>query len=278
MQAAGSTAGRDAERVAGAEAGASGFRAARTLIVSDIHLSPHQPRTAAAFLRFIAAAPQRVGRVVILGDLFEYWAGDDDLDAPFHREVGAVFRGLGEAGSTLAIMRGNRDFLMGPAAAADWGATLLEDPERWQPGSDVLLSHGDALCTDDTDYMAFRAMVRAPAWQAEFLAKPLAERKQIIEGLRARSESIKGAKPMALMDVAPDAVRKLFEQSGARVLIHGHTHRPAQHVLKVDGRNCRRVVLTDWDFENGASRGGGVLVSPGEDGAVVEVISASQHF
>jgi len=248
--------------------------AQRTLILSDVHLSAQQPRTAEAFLRFVAAAPRRAARLVILGDLFEYWAGDDDRDTPLHRRVGAALRGVVDAGCALAVMRGNRDFLIGPAAAAAWGATLLDDPAPLAPGSDILLTHGDALCTGDAEYMAFRAQVRAPAWQREFLARPLAERKTIIAGLRAQSEAGKGVKSMAIMDVAPEAVRALLERSGATLLIHGHTHRPARHVLRVDGRNCRRVVLPDWDFDGPVHRGGGILVHGRQGSAELESIAA----
>lgn len=233
-----------------------------TLLVSDIHLSAGQPRTAAAFEQFLAGVPAQAQRLIILGDLFEYWAGDDDATEPFNARMLAALRRVADAGVQLQVLRGNRDFLIDAGFAAASGARLLGDPVRLEGVTPaVLLTHGDALCIDDAAYMAFRATVRSPAWRHEFLARPLSERKQIIHGLRARSEDIKRHKPMDLMDVNAQAVVELLESTGVDLLIHGHTHRPARHVVPVAGRLCERVVLTDWDFDVAAARqqrGGGV--------------------
>lgn len=144
-------------------------------------------------------------------------------------------------------MAGNRDFLVGEAFAAAAGVALLPDPcLRDVAGTPTLLTHGDALCTDDADYQRFRAHVRAPAWRAAFLARPLAERKREIEALRARSEAEKRVKPPALMDANAGAVEDALRRHGARAMIHGHTHRQGRHIHRVDGHDCPRWVLGDW--------------------------------
>lgn len=144
-------------------------------------------------------------------------------------------------------MAGNRDFLIGEAFAVKAGLTLLNDPcIRDIGGVKTLLTHGDALCTDDADYQRFRAQVRDPAWRAAFLARPLAERKREIEALRARSEAEKKIKPMAIMDVNADAVVAMLAERGAQAMIHGHIHRQGRHEHQVAGTIRQRWVLGDW--------------------------------
>jgi UDP-2,3-diacylglucosamine hydrolase len=190
-----------------------------------------------------------------LGDLFEYWAGDDDLDEPLHRHVADGLRGLAERGVRIYLMHGNRDLLMGEALARACGAELLPDPTLVDLYSQpTLLSHGDALCTDDAEYQAFRIQVRNPAWQAQFLAQPLAQRKAFIEQVRAQSEANKQQKTLEIMDVNADAVAALLRTHGYPRLIHGHTHRPARHVLPLDDRVCERWVLSDWGAQGHALR------------------------
>ena len=234
------------------------------LFVSDIHLSAQQPRTAAAILRFLSLVPARAGSLTILGDLFDSWAGDDDLDDPFIATVVAGLRALASAGVTVQLMRGNRDFLLGEDFARASGLSLLEERHRigLPDGRPCLLSHGDALCTDDTAYQAFRTMVRDPAWQQAFLARPLAERKGIIAGLRTQSEANKQTKSMAVMDINPQSVARWFIDTGTVVLIHGHTHRPGRNCLRLGDLEltCERHVLTDWDFDGLKPRGGGLAV------------------
>lgn len=219
----------------------------QALFVSDLHLAEEQPETTAAFLAFLAGPARSVPALYILGDLFEYWAGDDDGDAPLNRRVAEALRGLSASGSAIHFIAGNRDFLLGEAYAARAGMTLLADPCPLRLGAvDVLLSHGDALCTDDLAYQAYRRQVRDPAWQAAFLARPLAERKAFIDSLRSRSEQAKREKEMAIMDVNRSAVEALLRKHAYPTLIHGHTHRPARHEHLVDGRRCERWVLADW--------------------------------
>jgi UDP-2,3-diacylglucosamine hydrolase len=217
------------------------------LFISDLHLSADEPATTAGFLRFLCGPARQAESLTILGDLFDYWAGDDDLDDPFNAQIISALRGLSDSGVPLAFMAGNRDFLIGADFARAAGVTLLPDPYLQKiNGIRTVLTHGDALCTDDLDYQAFRRQVRDPDWQAHFLARPLATRRAEISALRQRSEQEKQIKPAAIMDVNPAAVAVLLRQHAAQTLIHGHTHRPGHHHLNVDGQPCQRWVLGDW--------------------------------
>ncbi|HAF54809.1 MAG TPA: UDP-2,3-diacylglucosamine diphosphatase [Thauera sp.] len=224
------------------------------LFISDLHLSEDEPANVDAFLAFLQGPARAAASLFILGDLFEYWAGDDDLGTPFNARIAAALRSLSEAGTALFFMTGNRDLLAGPAFAEAIGATLLDDPARVRFGDDsnapvLLLAHGDALCTDDLAYQAYRRQVRDPAWQAGFLAQPLAARKAFIASLRQKSEAAKAEKAMEIMDVNADAVAALLREHGYPTLVHGHTHRPACHHIRVDGYDCVRHVLPDWRGE-----------------------------
>lgn len=213
------------------------------LFISDLHLSPHEPGTVQSFLDFLAGPARTASRLTILGDLFDYWAGDDDLADPFNTHIVTALRELSDRGVRVEFMAGNRDFLIGDSFATAAGLTLLPDPvARDIGGIKTLLTHGDALCTDDADYQHFRAQVRDLAWQAAFLARPLADRKHEIEALRARSEAEKKVKPMAIMDVNAAAVSAALSEHGAQAMIHGHTHRQGQH----DHSGRTRWVLGDW--------------------------------
>lgn len=185
----------------------------------------------------------------MLGDLFEYWAGDDALAEDTHAQsVVNALQALSHSGTEVGIMHGNRDFLLGQDLARVAGATLLPDPtEITVDGRRVLLTHGDALCTDDVAYQDFRHQVRDPAWQQAFLAQPLAARRTQIEALRLRSESEKSTKIDAIMDVNDGAVRALLTTHHfPELLIHGHTHRPGEHAVAIGGHHCTRWVLGDW--------------------------------
>lgn len=217
------------------------------LFISDLHLCAARPHTTALLLDFLRGPARQAQALFILGDLFEYWAGDDDLDA--HRAVVEALRTLAGSGVTTAFMHGNRDFLIGEQFARASATTLLNDPLPIELfGWQVVLSHGDLLCTDDVAYQAFRSQVRDPQWQAGFLAQPLAVRKAQIEALRERSRSEKSTKPEDIMDVNAAAVENLLRSHGyPDLLIHGHTHRPGIHPIDIDGRHCVRHVLGDWD-------------------------------
>ncbi len=221
------------------------------LFVSDLHLKEEEPDTVAAFLDFLAGPARGAGSLFILGDLFEYWAGDDDLDAPFNQSVCSALHTLAGHGVGVFFIAGNRDLLAGEGFARAAGLQLLADPcrVRFGRGEDaplVLLSHGDALCTDDRAYQAYRRQVRDPAWQADFLAQPLAARKAFIADLRQQSEAAKRDKAMEIMDVNAEAVATLLRAHRYPTLVHGHTHRPARHEHDIDGRRCVRWVLSDW--------------------------------
>jgi UDP-2,3-diacylglucosamine hydrolase len=219
-----------------------------TLFISDLHLSPDHPQSTALFLRFAADIAPKAEAMYILGDLFEYWAGDDDLNDPFHQRITGALRGLDAHGTRLYIMHGNRDFLMDRELGSACNATLLADPTLLDLyGTPTLLTHGDALCTDDTEYQHFRGLVRNNDWQSRFLSQPLAQRKAQIEQMRMQSETQKSGKRMELMDVNDDAVDELLRQHHYPRLIHGHTHRPAKHLHHPDGHTCERWVLGDWD-------------------------------
>jgi UDP-2,3-diacylglucosamine hydrolase len=217
------------------------------LFISDLHLAAERPRTTLAFTRFVHGSAREAAALYILGDLFECWAGDDDGDAPFNREIVALLGKLAATGTAVFFVAGNRDLLIGESFARAAGLTLLPDPTLIEAGGHrILLSHGDALCTDDHAYQGFRRQVRDPLWQARFLAQPLATRKELIAQLRGQSEMAKQEKAMALMDVNADAVAASLRAHGYPTLIHGHTHRPTRHEHFVDGRACTRHVLADW--------------------------------
>ena len=214
--------------------------------ISDLHLNAGEPATFAAWQHYLQTTP--ADAVFMLGDLFEVWVGDDVLEATPN---GASFeqrcaQTLHQAADRLALffMHGNRDFLVGPGLMARSCATLLADPavltfggQRW------LLSHGDALCLDDTDYLKFRQQVRSPAWQAAFLSQPLAERQAIARHMRAQSQA-RQQTAADYADVDSAAARQWLQAAGAATLIHGHTHKPALHDL---GGGLSRAVLSDWD-------------------------------
>lgn len=217
------------------------------LFISDLHLSEQTPENTQAFLDFLDGPARSVRTLYILGDLFEYWAGDDDASAPLNAMVCEALAALSATGVAIAFLPGNRDFLLGEAFAGAAGMRLLADPTLIDlDGHPVLLSHGDILCTDDQAYQTYRRQVRDPAWQAAFLNRPLAERKHLIEDLRRHSETAKQEKSIEIMDVNGGAVEAMLRDHAYPTLIHGHTHRPARHVHQVDRHTCERWVLSDW--------------------------------
>jgi UDP-2,3-diacylglucosamine hydrolase len=225
------------------------------LFISDLHLVAERPAINERFFAFLREQAARAERLFILGDLFEYWIGDDELAAadgdPLARAVADALGALSRRGVAIALMHGNRDFLLGKRFCAASGAHLLEDPAVEDVGGvRTLLMHGDTLCTDDLDYQAWRRTARSRAWQDEFLAKDLPERRRTVQALRAKSQEVVGAKPADIMDVNDGAVRDALRAHGLTRLVHGHTHRPARHALEVDGRRCERWVLPDW-YERG---------------------------
>ncbi|HUP94469.1 MAG TPA: UDP-2,3-diacylglucosamine diphosphatase [Burkholderiales bacterium] len=223
-----------------------------SLFISDLHLATDRPRIVEQFVAFLAGPGCGAAALYVLGDLFEYWAGDDDLEDPLNEGVAREFAALSGAGTDLAFMHGNRDLLVGREFARRSGARLIEDPTLVDlHGTPTLLMHGDTLCTDDMEYQKFRAYARNEANQTRFLTQPLATRRAEIEVLRARSESAKQGKASDIMDVNISAVEDALRREAYPRLIHGHTHRPARHLHVVDGHTCERWVLGDW-YENGS--------------------------
>ncbi|HEY4073908.1 MAG TPA: UDP-2,3-diacylglucosamine diphosphatase [Herbaspirillum sp.] len=235
--------------------------------ISDLHLQASLPLTTQAFLDFLTRHARHARQLYLLGDIFEYWAGDDDLETPFNRSIVDAINAVSKAAVEVFWIAGNRDFLVSQAFAEAAGLTLLNDPHVVTlAGQRLTLAHGDAQCTDDTDYMAFRAQVRNPAWQSTFLAMPLTQRKAIIEGLRQGSQAAQKQKSSEIMDVNQQAIAKLFADTGSALLIHGHTHRPARHVYE-DGTETKvRYVLPDWEIDATPPRGGWIAL--GKDGAL----------
>lgn len=229
------------------------------LFVSDLHLSPAIPRTYAAFEHFVRVTASPANSVFILGDLFEYWVGDDMLDDdPFAVRVAALLRSFSARGISLYIMHGNRDFLLGPRFMEEAGAKLLEDPTVIMAfGLRTVLTHGDAQCTADPGYQWFRRMARHPLIQAIFLRTPIGWRQGLAKRMRAKSEEGR-AHPMSdspRYDVTDDGIAELFKLSKANIVIHGHTHKPARHLEPAGVR----WVLPDWDIDHGGQPRGGYL-------------------
>ena len=222
-----------------------------TLFVSDLHLATERPNISEVFFEFVGNIASQAEALYILGDLFEYWIGDDDLDEPLNAAVAHALADLGARGVEVYFMHGNRDFLIGREFAALAGAKLISDPTPVELyGTKTVLMHGDTLCTDDVDYQKFRATARNPKFQAEFLAQPIEARRKRVGQLREVNAQAKQAKAAEIMDVAVPTVEETLRAFGYPRLIHGHTHRPARHVHVVDGRNCERWVLNDW-YERG---------------------------
>jgi UDP-2,3-diacylglucosamine hydrolase len=222
----------------------------RTLFISDLHLAEDRPETIDRLARFLAEAVPGSDALYILGDLFEYWVGDDSLDQEFPSRIAQVMRPAASATPTF-FMHGNRDFVIGSRFATETGIHLLADPTVVDLyGRRTVLLHGDTLCTGDRAYLAFRAQVRDPAWQAAALARPIGERITLAKGMRQQSEGAKGDKGEFIMDVAPAAIEHAFAEADCDLMIHGHTHRPARHDHRVADRSCVRWVLPDW-YEGG---------------------------
>lgn len=224
-------------------------------LLSDLHLGPDTPGTLARLERHLAETP--ADAVLLLGDIFEAWVGDDARHEPFESGVVRLLRHASER-LDLFFMHGNRDFLVGADMLAACGMWALPDPtvlaafgQRW------LLVHGDAQCLDDTAYQAFRQQVRSPAWQAQLLAQPLAARQALGRQMREGSRAAQ-AQQLMTTDLDADACCALLREADATTMIHGHTHRPAEHEL---GDGLKRIVLSDWDFDTTPPRGDVIRLS-----------------
>jgi UDP-2,3-diacylglucosamine hydrolase len=223
-----------------------------TLFISDLHLSPDTTAATETLLRFLRNTATQAESLYVLGDLFEYWIGDEGLAHPYAKQIVQAFRLLADRGVRTYFMHGNRDFLVGERVAEASGWHLLPDPALVDLyGTPTLLMHGDTLCSEDHEYQKFRTMVRNPAWQRAFLAKPVDERIRMAQEVRGKSEQAKQVQDMAIMDVTTATVEDTFRVHHYARLIHGHTHRPARHEHRVDGHGCERWVLGDW-YDHGS--------------------------
>ena len=245
-------------------------------LASDMHLGPETPATLDAFLAFLDAAAEEADALLLPGDIFDAWIGDDVIRAapPW---LAAVVQGLARTSARIPVWlgRGNRDFLIGEEFAKAAGASRLPDQVLLETDYGlVLLSHGDEYCTDDVAYQQFRAMVRDPEWQTQFLAQSIPQRLAMAAQARGESMAANQSKSLEIMDVNPQAVERAFAESGAAVMIHGHTHRPARHVVNVGGKRCERWVLQDWDLDHAKPPRGGWMVLDRDGPALYDVESA----
>ncbi len=216
------------------------------LFISDLHLYHQRPAVTEAFRQFLRQDAVQADSLYILGDLFEAWIGDDDPD-PHNRSIVTSLKALTDSGTRCFFIPGNRDFLVGDRFAAESGVSILNDGTQIdlynQP---VLLLHGDTLCTDDKGYQRFRRFVHHPATRAAFLALPVAARRALAKRMRDQSMSTSSQKPEEIMDVNQAAVEQTMRDESVKILVHGHTHRPAAHRFKLAGSDVQRIVLGDW--------------------------------
>ncbi|MFJ4157563.1 UDP-2,3-diacylglucosamine diphosphatase [Pseudomonas sp. NPDC089752] len=217
------------------------------LLISDLHLQEERPDITRAFLDLLDGRARHAKALYILGDFFEAWIGDDAM-TPFQQSICQALRQLSDSGTAVYLMHGNRDFLLGQDFCKAAGCTLLADPSVISLGGEqVLLMHGDTLCTRDVGYMKMRRYLRNPLtlWILRHL--PLSTRHKLARKLRSESRSQTRMKATDIVDVTPEEVPKVMAAHGVKTLVHGHTHRPAIHKLVVNGEPARRIVLGDWD-------------------------------
>lgn len=221
-----------------------------TFFIADLHLAPEKPATIFLCLKFLAGRAQQASALYILGDLFEVWLGDDN-DEPVYQDVLTALHNLTQRGVPVFVMHGNRDFLLGKGFVNATGCQLIPDPSVIDLyGVPTLLMHGDALCTLDTDYQAFRQQVRNPQWQQQFLAQPLSQRRILAQQARIQSKKLVRTKAEAVMDVTLESVIFALETHKVYHLIHGHTHKPAIHQFTYKGHAASRKVVGDWRDES----------------------------
>lgn len=218
-----------------------------TLLISDLHLQEERPDITRAFLHFLATRARQADALYILGDFFEAWIGDDGMSA-YQQSIARALRELTGSGTRLYLMHGNRDFLIGKQFCRETGAELLNDPCLITlEGQRVLLMHGDSLCTQDLAYMKLRRWLRHPLTLFILRHLPLSTRFKLARKLRSESKVQTRMKAAEIIDVTPELIPRVLAQYGVTTLIHGHTHRPATHDLRVNGQPARRIVLGDWD-------------------------------
>lgn len=222
------------------------------LLISDLHLQEERPDITRAFLDLIAGRARDAQALYILGDFFEVWIGDDAM-SPFQRSICQALRELSDSGTSIFLMHGNRDFMIGRAFCKAAGCTLLPDPSVVElNGEPVLLMHGDSLCTRDEGYIKMRRYLRNPLTLFVLRHLPKSTRHKLARKLRNESRSQTRMKANDIVDVTPEEVPSVMEHFGVRTLIHGHTHRPAIHKLQIGDQPARRIVLGDWDKQGWA--------------------------
>ena len=214
----------------------------QSLFISDLHLSEDTPHIEQGLVRFLEQEGD-IDRLFLLGDIFEAWIGDDD-DSPLALRFADAMKRVADAGTQIYFTRGNRDFLIGQIYLNEFGAKLIGDSVCMEvAGESTLLMHGDLLCSDDVDYLAFRAIAHNPEWQAGMLSKSLEERRALAKQLRTMSKEAASNKAEDIMDVNDDTVRSVMAEHDVKRLIHGHTHRPYRHPMQ----GAERIVLGDWN-------------------------------
>lgn len=222
------------------------------LFISDLHLADERPGITDIFLRFLGKQAMSADALYLLGDIFEYWIGDD-ASMPKYQRVCDALAAVSAAGIDSYFMRGNRDFLVGDEFAAYTGMQILEDPLVVDLyGVATLLSHGDMLCTDDIKHQEFRAFALDPANQAQILSLPIEHRDRIAQGIRMLSKSNNALEAADIIDVTQSTVEACLREHSVLRMIHGHTHRPAVHDIELDGQIAQRIVLSDWHEDAGS--------------------------
>ena len=223
-----------------------------TLFISDLHLADERPGITQILLRFLSAQARDCDALYLLGDIFEYWIGDD-ASMPGYSAACDALKALTATGVPVYFMRGNRDFLVGEAFASETGLQILNDPTVIDLyGTPTLLTHGDALCTDDLKHQEFRAFALDPANQAQILSLPIAQRDRIAQGIRLLSKSNNALEAADIIDVNQQAIEDCLREHQLKHMIHGHTHRPATHTFELNGEVATRIVLSDWHDQAGS--------------------------
>ncbi len=215
--------------------------------ISDLHLTPDRPHSTEMFTAFASGAKNHLTALYILGDLFEYWIGDDGVSALGHEATEEAIKSIVDENVPVYFLHGNRDFLVGEQFAKRTGCRLLPDPiVVVEDGLRILLTHGDALCTDDTEHQTARKQMLTSKWKLAFLDNTLESRFETADQMRKQSEVAKKTKSMEIMDVNQSAVEAMMREHQVNIMIHGHTHKPAAHEFQLDGEIARRFVLGDW--------------------------------
>lgn len=221
-----------------------------TWFISDLHLEPARPASTQLLVQFLQYIRGQADALYILGDLFEYWIGDDFLATPAGQQVLPIlqaFKQVADRGTVLYLQQGNRDFLLAEQFAQLSGIKLLPEQQVIDLyGQATLIMHGDLLCTDDVEYQKARVLFRSPQWQQQILAKSIPERLQYAQSLRMQSQQTAQTKQDDILDANQAAIEAAMRVAQVQQLIHGHTHRPAIHTFELDGQTAKRIVLGDW--------------------------------